>query len=190
MDDRRRLREQIPLEFDVVHSELFLQLGRTAEASHLAKTCLNKKTIDSTQQARALAVLGMSAFYRGNVETSLKTLEQALRSADQATPPLLRAYISLLKFSIGLHVQPIETVLASIPDIRKTVIHAADPHLMVLLRIAVARAEARSLSPWEAQRHHRAGLALLELEPNVWLEGLLHVDMAAIAMIIGDLDGS
>jgi DNA-binding NtrC family response regulator/tetratricopeptide (TPR) repeat protein len=190
LDERRHLAQQFPLEFRVLRSELALELGDSVEASELAKTCLTRKTIDSSQRARTLTVLAMTAFYRGHVEQSVKVLGQALRASEQGASPLLRAYIALLEFSIGLHVQPIETVLTTLQDIRKKIIKAADPHLMVLLRIAVARAEARYLSPLEAQRHHRAGLALLELEPNVWLEGLLHIDMAAISMILGDLDSS
>jgi DNA-binding NtrC family response regulator/tetratricopeptide (TPR) repeat protein len=190
LDERRHLAEQFPIEFKILRSELSLELGNTAEASDVAKTCLSRKTIDSSQKARALAVLAMAAFYKGSVEQSTKMLAQALRASEQGAPALLRAYIALLEFSIGLHVHPIENVLATLGDIRRMVIRAADPHLIVLLRIAVARAEARYLSPWEAQRHHRAGLALLEMEPNVWLEGLLNIDMAAFAMILGDLESS
>ena len=42
----------------------------------------------------------------------------------------------------------------------------------------------------EASRHHQAALNLIGDYPNVWLDGLLHVDVSAAAMVAGDLHGS
>jgi DNA-binding NtrC family response regulator/tetratricopeptide (TPR) repeat protein len=190
LDERHELREHNSLEFDLTRAELCLELGLTASATNLAKGSLGKRSINSEQRARAHKVLAIAAFYQGDVVGSVDMLRHAVASVKDLKSCQLRALVFLTDFAVRLNTEPIETGLARLGDIRKAVLAAADPHLMVLLRIAVARAEARRLSPLEAQRHHLAAMALLAVEPNVWLEGLLHIDMAAIAMILSDLPTS
>jgi DNA-binding NtrC family response regulator/tetratricopeptide (TPR) repeat protein len=187
---RRELENKNFLEFTVLRSELCLETGRTSEAVALAQSIRGRKDLTHELSARAQRVEAIAAFYAGDVENSLAALDIAAKACGRGHLDVLRAQIELFAFSVGLGSKPIEAVLAHLHDVRRSVMRAADPHLMVLLRMAVARAEARRFSPIEAQRHHRTAINLVDVHPNVWLKGLLHIDMSAIAMLVGDFAAS
>ena len=85
---------------------------------------------------------------------------------------------------------PLEGASRALPGLRRIVVNVGDAHLLALLRIHVARFEARTGGPAEAMRHHAAVMAILERTPSLWLRGLLEVDACVSLMLLGDLDAA
>ena len=70
------------------------------------------------------------------------------------------------------------------------VARTGDPHLLVELRLCVARSEARQHSIPNARQHLKIAASLLEAYPNVWLQGLLLLDESNVAGLLGISDAS
>ena len=178
-------------EWDVLVAELTLETGGSRAAERMARSTLSNARSSPSITTRARRVLANTLFYSGNVQGSREELALAKLAcgtgpADQS----LSAHLELLDFALACRVEPIDAALSRLPSIRRAIARAANPHLFVLLRIAVARAEVRRRARTEARRHHQAALNLIGDHPNVWLDGLIHVDVSAAAMVAGDLHGS
>ena len=100
------------------------------------------------------------------------------------------ATVELTAFDLALRFQPLDVVLGQVHQLRKRVVGTGDPHLLGLLRLYIARCEARRNGLVEARRHHELVSALLERYENVWLEGLLALDRSVVAVLLGDVDAA
>ncbi len=179
------------IEWDTLFAELSLETGNSNLAVAAAHRVLANQNASAYLSARAHRVLSNTSFYSGSIDSSQVHLAQArnLCSAkDTALLPLL-AHVELLGFSLASRFQPIDTALSLLSNVRRLITRAGHPHLLVLLRIAVARAEIRRRSSAEAHRHHVAAFDLISAHPNVWLEGLIEIDASAGSMVTGDLTG-
>ena len=157
-----------------------------------AKRVLSNRKTSAYFRARAHRVLSNTSFYSGDINSCQTHLAQAKGCCDAGDTSLipLIAHLELLGFSLASRLQPIDSALSLLAGVRRLVTRAGHPHLLGLLRIAEARAEVRRRSGAEARRHHTAALELISAHPNVWLEGLVHIDASAAAMLAGDLVGS
>ena len=98
------------------------------------------------------------------------------------------AFLELTRLAFDIQLAPLVTVLAKMPHVRRCAAASGDPHVLALLRIYVARCEARVNGLAEVRRHHRVVLELLKAYPNRWLEGLVEVDRSVIELLTGDTD--
>ena len=83
LEERQDLRKKHEREFEMVTSELSLELGRTVEAVQLAESLLNRPDLTPDLVVRAHVVRATTAFYRGDVKGSLETLARAVRASEQ-----------------------------------------------------------------------------------------------------------
>jgi DNA-binding NtrC family response regulator len=77
-----------------------------------------------------------------------------------------------------------------LPEIRGIVARSGCAHLMIELRLSVARSEARFGSCDEADKHLDVARSLLDGYPNLWLAGTIELDRSNIAALRGDIDRS
>ena len=180
---RRPSDSALSTEFDVLLAELELETGRPDEARLLATKVLDVRSVSAQISARARRVRATTCFYAGQIEESGEELRAAkiLCGRDPANAGLL-AHLELLSFSLASRVDPLDAVFSLVPAVRRAVARAGNAHLFVLLRIAVARAETRRNGSAEARRHLDTAFDLVAAHPNIWLEGLLHVDGSAGAI--------
>src|SRR6185436_8155489 len=98
------------------------------------------------------------------------------------------AILDLTRLAFDIQLEPLTIALARVPHVRRSAAASGDPHILALLRIYVARCEARANGLSEVRRHHNLVSGLLERYPNLWLDGLLEIDRSVIEVLTGDTD--
>ena len=187
---RREIETSDPNLYQLLSSELSLELGQISQAVDAANSCLSNPNLSLEFQVRARRVLSVASFYVGDVGSSLEHLNAGRAACLKLRSDVQFAQMELTYLGLTSGFQPIETALSSIAQVRRIVLRSGSPHLLTELRLCVARVEARRECFHEAQRHHEAASALLDSYPNLWLQGQLAVDRSVVAMIVGDLDNS
>ncbi len=173
--------------YDTFQAELSFETGDDVAALSMAQECLDRRPTGELA-CRLHRLLCRCLFNQGNTEAALQNLDKA-RSFCGARNRNLAA-VELTAFEIALRFQPLDKVLGQVHQLRKKVVATGDPHLLGLLRLYVARCEARRNGLAEARRHHELVSALLERYENGWLEGLLLLDRSVVAILLGDVDGA
>src|SRR5687767_752884 len=169
----RSVRIDHPALFDTYEAELSYEVGQESRAESIAKQCLEHAA--SPALAGPLhRVLAVCAFSKGSMAIADAHLALAQTLCEPRSRQAALSHLTRLAFDIQL--EPLVTVLARMPHVRKAVAVSGDPHVLALLRIYVARCEARASGLPEARRHHHLVSELLKRYPNEWLEGLLEVD--------------
>ena len=139
---------------------------------------------------RAHRVLARCCFHFGELEASRKHLSMARQLCQEGNDATELAKVELTRFSLFLGVEPLQNEALVLPDLRRVIARAAQPHLMVELRLCVARCEARRGSLLEAKKHLKAAAQLLESCPNLWLSGVLSLDLSNVEALSGDIHAS
>jgi transcriptional regulator with PAS, ATPase and Fis domain/tetratricopeptide (TPR) repeat protein len=116
----------------------------------------------------------------------MQALQLARKAAVESGKPALRAQVELTDLTLSSAVRPLEATSSALTDLKRLVAHTGEAHLMIELRLCVARAEARSNSLREAEKHLSTAEALLERYPNLWLTGSIELDRAIIKSLNGD----
>jgi DNA-binding NtrC family response regulator/tetratricopeptide (TPR) repeat protein len=73
-----------------------------------------------------------------------------------------------------------EIVLTLSADTKRNAVRAGDPHLLAELHLCLARIEAKHGSLDNAIHQMEMAGSLLAKEPNVWLQGVYHIDLSVI----------
>jgi hypothetical protein len=123
------------------------------------------------------------------LELSRQHLSSARQLSQMVRDDIELAKAELTHFSLFLGVEPLE-IDVLMPPLRRLIARVAQPHLMVELRLCVARFEARRHSPDEAKKHLRIVASLLDSYPNLWLRGVLALDSSNVESLLGDIDAS
>jgi DNA-binding NtrC family response regulator/tetratricopeptide (TPR) repeat protein len=174
--------------YELLRAELLLELGDLSAS--LNATATLSKEVDPTVVCRRERTRCRAYFYRGDYAASMRALQFARQAAIESGSSLLRAQIGLTDLTLSSAAQSLEATSSALTDLKRLVAHAGEPHLMVELRLCVARAEARSNSLREAEKHVATAEALLERYPNLWLSGALELDRAIIKTLNGDIESA
>jgi DNA-binding NtrC family response regulator len=174
----------------LLNSELALELGESAEASRSASDIINEASAPLFVRARAHRVLARTFYNLGDLDRCARELNQAAALCLQQKNDVLSAQVELTRLSLFLGVNALESTFAALPQLRQIIARAASPHLMVELRLCVARIEARRDSLANAKQHLKIAGNLLESYPNIWLEGLLSLDQSNVEGLLGNSDAS
>ncbi len=120
----------------------------------------------------------------------MQELQSARQAALQTSSSLLLAQVEVTDLTLSSGVRPLEATSSALTDLKKLVAHTGDPHLMIELRLCVARAEARSNSLREASKHLSTARTLLDGYPNLWLAASIELDESIVASLNGDTPAS
>jgi DNA-binding NtrC family response regulator len=181
----RPARIEDPCLFDAYEAELLYETGRETKAAQLAEDSLARR-LDPSTATRLNRVLALCAFDMGDVPAANSYLAIAQRHCgprDKQT-----AILDLTRLSFQIQLEPLTAVMARLPHVRRSAAASGDPHILALLRIYVARCEARANGLSEVRRHHNLVSGLLERYPNRWLEGLLEIDRSVVDVLTGDTE--
>ena len=126
----------------------------------------------------------------GETERSRNHLGAARTLSLEAKNDLELAHVELNRFGLFSGVDSLESDAACLPELRRLIAKSGQPHLMIELRLCVARCEARRHSPNEAKKHLRLAARMLSSYPNVWLAGVLRLDESNVEALLGNLDRS
>ena len=96
-----------------------------------------------------------------------------------------QAHLFRLMAVVGYPEPHLAAVLA---DARRCVTGSGDAHVMAYLHDSVATMEAQRGHTVEAERHLRLARGLLQMQPSSWLEELLALNAACVAIIKCDTD--
>ena len=173
--------------YDTFQAELSFETGDDVAALSMAQECLERRPTGEVA-CRLHRLVCQCLFNQGDTEAALQHLDKA-RSFCGARDRHSAA-VELTAFEIALRFQPLDRVLGQVHQLRNIVVATGDPHLLALLRLYVARCEARRNGLAEVRRHHELVSALLERYENAWLEGLLALDRSVVAILLGDVDGA
>ena len=176
--------------YHILLAELALELGFVPDARRSAETLAGLLTEDNSVRARAHRVLARCCFHAGDLESSRQHLTTARHLCQASKNDIELAKVELTRFSLFLGVDRLESDVLMLPSLRRLIAKVAQPHLLVELRLCVARYEARRHSPYEAKKHLRIVARLLESYPNLWLQGVLALDSSNVESLLGDIDAS
>ena len=174
--------------FNLLQTELLIELGDL-------NGCIRSSNLleghqDPSILCRAYRASARARFYLGDHAQAMGDLQRARASASAAEIPRLRALVELTDLTLSSGSRPVEATSSALTDLKRLVAHVGDPHLMIELRLCVARAEARSNSIREAAKHIATARTLLERYPNLWLAGTIELDASIISALQGDPDAS
>ena len=174
--------------YDLLNAELSLELG---ELSTTIKACESLAELDNPIiAARRDLALAKAHFFLGNFALGKQALASARDAARVCGDAAVRASVELRQLAFSSSTSAFEATSSALTDLKRLVAHTGDPHLMIELRLAVARAEARSNSLQEAEKHITVARELLERYPNLWLAGYIELDMSVIYSLKGEIDAS
>jgi len=180
-DEARTIRPLEPSRFDALRAELLYQTGQHTLASRLSKQLL-REALPVRLSARVAYVAAMVDFETGHFRSSLELIRQAVSSADRSgdATVLATTQLGLLRLVADTSIVPL------LRDVRRTIASTGDPHLMVALRLHFARVEASRYSPRESERHLNAAHSLLQVFPNAWLQGRVHLGLSIVSTLSGE----
>lgn len=178
-------------EIELLTAELSLELG-DVNASDRRASCLTRMgaTNAAATRARAERVLARTSFYRGAFAESKRHAHRARVAAVASGDLKLQAQAAVTELVLFAGVAPLESARGMLPEIRRAVARSGCAHLMIELRLSVARSEARYGSCGEAEKHLDIARSLLDGYPNLWLAGTIELDRSNIAALRGDIDRS
>src|SRR4051812_1375626 len=134
-------------------------------------------------RSRAYVVHGLVAHARGALTAATQHFSSALRLAHESKDIRQIAWASVYLLNHLVNVEPHEMVMAMLPEVRKAVIRAGDPHATAYLHQAIAMLEGQTGGLSEARRHCDLANAVLALSPNVWLSTNSALNRACIDML-------
>ena len=186
---RQFLQSVSPDLFRLLMGELEVELGDLVGARSNVGLLLETGA-DLSIQSRAHRVLARASFHLGDFEESRSHLSVARTLSRKMGDTLDLAHVELTRFALFSGVESLESNAASLPELRRLVAKSGKPHLMIELRLCVARWEARRHSPAEAKKHLRLAAELLATYPNLWLYGVLRLDESNVEALLGNLGES
>src|SRR4051794_11400423 len=150
--DCQRATGTIPLNLRVSEAELLLELGHLAQARRLGDQIIRSDCKDKVLHARLHRLLARCSFHAGDITNSRKHFATARQFCEVGRDHAELARVELTRFSLFLGIEPLQNEALLFPGLRRLVAHSAHPHLMVELRLCVARCEARRDSLVEAKK--------------------------------------
>jgi DNA-binding NtrC family response regulator len=174
--------------FEILKAELLLELGELRSCVRLCDSL--DANDDATVAARRERARSKALFYLGDYASAMEALRRAKLAAETVENSLIRAQIELTDLTLSSGTRPLESTSSAVTELKRLVAHTGDPHLMIELRLCVARAEARSNSLREAAKHLETARTLLERYPNLWLAGSIELDASVIATLSGNTDAA
>ncbi len=171
-------------------AELALELGPLDAALMLSRSLLEDERVPTQLRVRACKFASKAALSCGSVEDSERYL---VLGGELCKKEKLDFEFATIKTSLLSHLiqtEPLETSLSFLTEVRRSVIKAGEPHLLVELHLRVAQCEARRRSSQQALRHFSAAERLLESYPNIALSAVLCLDKCNVLGLSGDLRGA
>ncbi len=160
----------------VTRAELLQYTGRLTDARELATRLLLKSALEHGSRARCHIVMGDIRKTQGDSLAALEEYRKAAADAERGgdREQLCRAQLSVM-LTVGETRDGAQALLTLLPEVRRNVAAAGDPHLTAALHIYVGQIETqRNLMP-RARQHFRIAASLLSAHPNEYLQGSLAI---------------
>ena len=156
-------------------------IGDWTEAETLIPTDVDQMGL--ALRSRAYLVRGLVAHAIGALSTAAQHFKTALRLANESNDAHQVAWASVYLLNHLVNVGPHEVVTALVPDVRKAVVRAGDPHALAYLHQAITMLEGQTGGLAEARRHCELADSLLIDSPNVWLSTNNLLNRACVDML-------
>jgi DNA-binding NtrC family response regulator/tetratricopeptide (TPR) repeat protein len=176
------------VEHRLLVAELLQLTGRSAEAKVRIPPLLAELSRHPAKVARCLEVLGAIHVDEGDVASAVDCWTRSLDLArdaghlEQVCRSQLRLLPTLAEQGDASRFHHVSA------DVRRNVLRAGDRHLTALLHLRFVQIEGKRGLMDRATRHRCCAFALLEDEPNVWIDGLISLDASTVSAIAGDID--
>ena len=141
------------LEEEVTLAEALLLTGHSKDAVKLAKKLQHSHLRTPSIESRCLAVLALSAFEKGRVGESLRTLQRAHRMALESQDPELACRIRLDLMANLSHASGPSAVASVLGECEKDVAGLRNPDLQARFHITVAQIEGKRGLLEQAELH-------------------------------------
>ena len=175
-------------EIRVLIAHACVHTGRIQVATNLAQSVMDASPSLSVL-AQSHVVLGLIRKRQGFVEQAAAEFRHAVRTAKDGRDKYQLAWAQAHLFRLLVLVgYPEPHLAATLADARRCVTGSGDAQVMAYLHDSVATMEAQRGHPVEAERHLRLARGLLALRPSSWLEELLALNAACVALIDCDAD--
>jgi hypothetical protein len=179
----------LPPELRVLIAHACVYTGRIQIATSLAESAKRANESPSVV-AQAHIVTGLIRKREGQVDKAAAEFRNAVRIAKEGRDKYQLAWAQVHLFRLLAVVGYAEPHLAAtLADARRCVTGSGDALVMAYLHDSVATMEAQRGHTVEAERHLRLGRSLLTLRPSFWLEELIALNAACVALIDCDADG-
>lgn len=168
------------IEEEAILAEALLLTGKGTRAVKLAKKLQHSHLRTPRIESRCLAVLALSAFEKGRVGESLRTLQRAHRMALASHDQELACRIRLELMANLSDASGPAAVAAVLGECERDLASLQSPDLQARFHITVAQIEGKRGLLEQAELHLRAARTVLSSSPNVWLSGLLYLNSSTV----------
>ncbi len=171
--------------YHLLKGEISVELGELRSA---IAACEAISMVDSPQvSARRHRTLARAYFALGEFPRGHAEMSSARVAARMSGDLIVQANVGLTDLTFSSARKPYEATSSQLAELKRLIANTGDPHLMIELRLAVARTEARFNSLQEATKHISVAKELLDRYPNRWLAGFIELDTSVLHSLKGDL---
>jgi DNA-binding NtrC family response regulator/tetratricopeptide (TPR) repeat protein len=155
-------------------------VGEFDEARRLAELDRGSPAAPAIR-SQAEWTLGLVSWRTGHISSAMQHARMAVRLAHESADAERIAWALLHSFRLSIQCEPMDAIMAALPEVRKAVAHAGVSRASAYLHSCVAVLEGQTGRLDEARRHLDIAESLLHLAPNAWLAGLVQMDRGAVA---------
>ncbi len=169
--------------YRVLKAEMLRNVGDDPHAEEVAEKTLQTRSLSKALRARCHVILGGLNQERGQLGDALQHLQRALRFAEESGNLEQTCWTQLSLIATLADVSALETVAALARETKRNAARCGDPRIAASLHICIGRLEAKRGSIQTATHHVHLAASLLRRHPNVWLQGILQLDVCGIDQI-------
>ena len=169
--------------YRVVKAEMLRAIGRGTEAEELAEKTLLACDLEASLCSRCHVVLGGAHYERGHLSEALRHLHRGVRLAEESQDTEQICWAQLNLISTLADVSTPEAVVSLAKAAQRNTARSGDPRIAASLHICIGRLEAKRGSVQSATHHVTLASSILRRHPNIWLEGVLQLDICGIEQI-------
>jgi len=132
-------------------------------------------------RAQAEWTRGFVDWRRADIGGAIRHARAAVRFAKESGDVQQIAWAHLHLFRFLIESEPVEAIAAALANARKYAVSFGSPQATAYLHNCVAALEGQTGRLNEAARHLDISEAMLQIEPNAWLAGSMHMHRGSIA---------
>jgi DNA-binding NtrC family response regulator/tetratricopeptide (TPR) repeat protein len=172
-----------------LRAELLQHTGAWHEAREMSERLLRKPALTAALRARCHVVLGDLHKTHGDSLAALDEYRKAVANAERAGDRVLMCWAQLwVLLTVCDTTDGGQALVGMLPEVRRNVAAAGDPHLSAALHIYVGQIESQRHLMRRARQHLRVAAALVDAHPNDYLQGSLAIAELCLAYLDSDFD--
>ena len=174
--------------YRLILAELKQRTGHANEAHEIAAAVVQDGAVRPSLRARAHVVLGNVCRDRGELGTAVSHFQRASMIAQQGGDVETAAWAQMRQMMTVAEISGPEIAVGLLAQTRRLVNQTGNNQITAALHLYLAEIETKRGLFDSVRRHLRTGEALLQLDPNAWLDGLAAIANLCVSFLESDLN--